>query len=94
MSADKFTSTKVALGYAVVGFNRTKCIGEKRSSAFVLEDSGKAVRYAPAPGLFQVVATDNVAAILVQIAVAAPLNGMVDIAGPSVHPSLRSSRVA
>jgi uncharacterized protein YbjT (DUF2867 family) len=37
-------------------------------------------------GLFQPIAADDVAAILAQIALAAPLNGTVDIAGPDREP--------
>jgi uncharacterized protein YbjT (DUF2867 family) len=37
-------------------------------------------------GLFQPIAADDVAAILAQIALAAPLNGTVDIAGPDRAP--------
>jgi uncharacterized protein YbjT (DUF2867 family) len=37
-------------------------------------------------GLFQPIAADDVAAILAQIALAAPLNGAVDIAGPDRAP--------
>jgi uncharacterized protein YbjT (DUF2867 family) len=37
-------------------------------------------------GLFQPIAADDVAAILAQIALAAPLNGRVDIAGPDRAP--------
>ena len=37
-------------------------------------------------GLFQPIAADDVAAILAQVALAAPLNGTVDIAGPDREP--------
>ncbi|MFS2107376.1 SDR family oxidoreductase [Ralstonia sp. Ralssp135] len=37
-------------------------------------------------GLFQPIAADDIAAILAQVAVAAPLNGTVDIAGPDRAP--------
>ena len=37
-------------------------------------------------GLFQPIAADDVAAILAQVALAAPLNGMADIAGPDREP--------
>jgi len=37
-------------------------------------------------GLFQPIAADDIAAILAQVAVAAPLNGTIDIAGPDRAP--------
>jgi uncharacterized protein YbjT (DUF2867 family) len=37
-------------------------------------------------GLFQPIAVDDVAAILVQVALGSPLNGSVDIAGPDRAP--------
>jgi uncharacterized protein YbjT (DUF2867 family) len=38
------------------------------------------------PGLFQPIAADDVASIVADVALAAPLNGIVDIAGPELSP--------
>ena len=46
--------------------------------------SGDVVRFSP--GLFQPIAADDVAAIVADVAVAAPRNGIVEIAGPERAP--------
>src|SRR5689334_18511940 len=46
--------------------------------------SGNTVRISP--GLFQPIAADDVAAIVADVALAAPRNGIVDIAGPERAP--------
>ena len=46
--------------------------------------SGSTVRLSG--GMFQPIAADNVAAILADVAVSAPLNGIIDIAGPERAP--------
>ena len=38
------------------------------------------------PGLFQPIAADDVAAIVAEVALAAPRNGIVEIAGPERAP--------
>jgi uncharacterized protein YbjT (DUF2867 family) len=45
---------------------------------------GSTVRLSP--GLFQPIAADDVAAILADVALAAPRNGIIDIAGPERAP--------
>jgi len=43
------------------------------------------------PGLFQPIAADDVAAIVADVALAAPRNGIVEIAGRNGHRSTKSS---
>src|SRR5437762_3910570 len=50
---------------------------------------GNVVRISP--GLFQPIAADDVSAVVAEVAVAAPRNGIVEIAGPERAPSTKSS---
>ena len=52
----------------------------------IADESTKGYTVRLSPGLFQPIAADDVAAIVAEVALAAPRNGIVEIAGPERAP--------
>ena len=52
----------------------------------IAETSADGNRIRLSPGLFQPIAADDVAALVADVALAAPRNGIIDIAGPERAP--------